>query len=160
MKRKDEWNVDDDNLLASTVLMYIKSGKTQLKAFEDVGSKLSRTSAACGFRWNSAVRHRYIESIAEAKTYKIKNNYKKSYSHDELSIDSIISCLLTLKDDLQRVEIQKSIISKKIQNVSSEINARRSERHLDAAANKEALSLLLSKAAELGLFEQNKKPAI
>ncbi|PYE51572.1 RsfA family transcriptional regulator [Paenibacillus barcinonensis] len=160
MKRKDGWNVDDDNLLASTVLMYIESGKTQLKAFEDVGLKLSRTSAACGFRWNSTVRHRYIKSIAEAKTHKIKRNYKKTYSNEELSIDSIISCLLALKDDLQRAEIEKSIISKKIQNVSLEINARRSERHLDALANKEALSLLLSKAAELGLFEHNKKPAI
>ena len=27
--------------------------------FEEVGKKLSRTAAACGFRWNSSIRKQY-----------------------------------------------------------------------------------------------------
>lgn len=65
--RQDGWSHDEDSLLAETVLTYIKSGSTQLKAFEEVGRKLSRTAAACGFRWNSCVRKQYQEQIHQAK---------------------------------------------------------------------------------------------
>jgi len=51
--RQDAWTSEEDRLLAEIVLTHIKKGSTQLKAFEETGSKLSRTAAACGFRWNS-----------------------------------------------------------------------------------------------------------
>ncbi|MDF2945878.1 MAG: gerR [Bacillales bacterium] len=68
--RQDAWTDDEDKLLANTVIQFILEGGTQLSAFEVVGKKLSRTSAACGFRWNSAVRKNYINDIAAAKKKK------------------------------------------------------------------------------------------
>ena len=65
--RQDAWSHEDDLLLAETVLRYIREGGTQLAAFEEVGDKLNRTSAACGFRWNAEVRSRYDQAIAIAK---------------------------------------------------------------------------------------------
>ncbi|MGZ0086513.1 RsfA family transcriptional regulator [Caldibacillus thermoamylovorans] len=65
--RQDAWSHEEDVLLAETVLQYIREGKTQLAAFADVGKKLHRTAAACGFRWNAEVRKRHLEAIEQAK---------------------------------------------------------------------------------------------
>ncbi|MHC0037276.1 RsfA family transcriptional regulator [Pseudoneobacillus sp. C159] len=65
--RQDAWNQDEDLLLAEVVLRHIREGSTQLQAFEEVGKQLSRTSAACGFRWNSYVRKQYKSGIEIAK---------------------------------------------------------------------------------------------
>ncbi|AQX53947.1 hypothetical protein A2U94_04760 [Bacillus sp. VT 712] len=65
--RQDAWTQDEDLLLAEIVLRHIREGGTQLAAFEEVGKKLSRTSAACGFRWNSFVRKQYKTGIDIAK---------------------------------------------------------------------------------------------
>ncbi|MFC7784477.1 MULTISPECIES: RsfA family transcriptional regulator [unclassified Rossellomorea] len=65
--RQDAWSQDEDVLLAEVVLRNIREGGTQLQAFEEVGRKLSRTSAACGFRWNSFVRKQYKSGIELAK---------------------------------------------------------------------------------------------
>jgi prespore-specific regulator len=65
--RQDAWNQEEDQLLADVVLRNIKSGYTQLKAFEEVGAQLNRTAAACGFRWNSYLRKQYKAAIDEAK---------------------------------------------------------------------------------------------
>ncbi|MGE7601905.1 RsfA family transcriptional regulator [Peribacillus sp. NPDC097675] len=65
--RQDAWTQDEDLLLAEVVLRHIREGSTQLKAFEEVGKQLSRTSAACGFRWNSFVRKQYKSGVELAK---------------------------------------------------------------------------------------------
>ncbi|WP_164216301.1 RsfA family transcriptional regulator [Virgibacillus sp. YIM 98842] len=65
--RQDAWSHEDDLLLAETVLRHIREGSTQLNAFEEVGDKLNRTSAACGFRWNAEVRNKYDSAIDLAK---------------------------------------------------------------------------------------------
>jgi prespore-specific regulator len=65
--RQDAWSEDDDLLLAEVVLRHIREGSTQLNAFEEVGMRLGRTPAACGFRWNSLVRKRYESAIQIAK---------------------------------------------------------------------------------------------
>ncbi|WP_167359559.1 RsfA family transcriptional regulator [Parageobacillus thermantarcticus] len=65
--RQDAWTHEEDILLAETVLRYIREGGTQLAAFEEVGDRLNRTAAACGFRWNAEVRKRYVEAIDLAK---------------------------------------------------------------------------------------------
>ncbi|MFM1650479.1 RsfA family transcriptional regulator [Brevibacillus sp. B_LB10_24] len=66
--RQDAWTEDDDLVLAEVTLRHIREGGTQLAAFEEVGQRLGRTAAACGFRWNSAVRKRYEAAIAIAKS--------------------------------------------------------------------------------------------
>lgn len=65
--RQDAWSPDEDLLLAEVVLKNIREGGTQLLAFEEVGKRLSRTAAACGFRWNSYVRKQYKAGIELAK---------------------------------------------------------------------------------------------
>ena len=67
-QRQDAWSEENDLLLAETVLRHVREGSTQLNAFEEVGDKLNRTSAACGFRWNAVVRHQYEKALQLAKT--------------------------------------------------------------------------------------------
>ncbi|MDQ0244919.1 prespore-specific regulator [Bacillus fengqiuensis] len=66
-ERQDAWTEENDLLLAETVLRHVREGSTQLNAFEEVGDKLNRTSAACGFRWNAVVRHTYEKALQLAK---------------------------------------------------------------------------------------------
>lgn len=66
-ERQDAWSEENDLLLADTVLRHIREGGTQLQAFEEVGDRLNRTSAACGFRWNAIVRNQYEQAIEIAK---------------------------------------------------------------------------------------------
>ncbi|MCC3372842.1 RsfA family transcriptional regulator [Cohnella sp. REN36] len=75
--RQDAWSADDDLILAEVTLRHIREGSTQLAAFEEVGQRIARTSAACGFRWNSCVRKRYDEAISIAKQQRQKRNYLK-----------------------------------------------------------------------------------
>ncbi|MFD2446827.1 RsfA family transcriptional regulator [Bacillus sp. CGMCC 1.16607] len=72
--RQDAWTDEDDLLLAETVLRHVREGSTQLNAFEEVGDKLNRTSAACGFRWNAVVRHRYEKALSLAKKQRKQKN--------------------------------------------------------------------------------------
>jgi len=65
--RQDAWSKEEDIILAETVLRYIRKGKTQLEAFKEVAKQLSRTSAACGFRWNASIRKQYQDAIIQAK---------------------------------------------------------------------------------------------
>ncbi len=76
LTRQDAWTQDEDLLLAEVVLRHIREGGTQLQAFEEVGKKLSRTAAACGFRWNSSIRKQYKSGIEVAK--KQRKAVKKS----------------------------------------------------------------------------------
>jgi RsfA family transcription factor len=65
--RSDAWTPEDDARLAELVLDHIRTGSTQLRAFEEAGSELGRTAAACGYRWNGVVRKHYKEQIEAAK---------------------------------------------------------------------------------------------
>ena len=71
--RQDAWSHEDDLLLAETVLRHVREGSTQLNAFEEVGDKLNRTSAACGFRWNAEVRRKYDNAMDLAKRQRKEN---------------------------------------------------------------------------------------
>lgn len=77
--RQDAWSSEDDLLLAETVLRHIREGSTQLKAFDEVGDELNRTSAACGFRWNAVVRNQYNEAIKLAKKQRKEMKRRMSY---------------------------------------------------------------------------------
>ncbi|SFD82742.1 transcription factor, RsfA family [Lentibacillus persicus] len=81
--RQDAWTQDEDILLAETVLRHIREGKTQLEAFKEVAERLSRTSAACGFRWNASIRKHYEEAIESAKEDRKRNNRQKTLTHYE-----------------------------------------------------------------------------
>ena len=65
--RQDGWTEAEDKWLAEAVLSHIKSGSTQLRAFEEIAQKVNRTPAACGFRWNSSIRKESQQQIDKAK---------------------------------------------------------------------------------------------
>lgn len=88
--RQDAWTPDDDLLLAEVTLRHIREGGTQLRAFEEVAEKLGRTSAACGFRWNSTVRRNYESAIAIAKGQRQKNKLKRANNRRVEKIDSLV----------------------------------------------------------------------
>lgn len=83
--RQDAWSPDDDLILAEVTLRHIRDGSTQLAAFEEVGQRIGRTSAACGFRWNSCVRKRYDEAIGMAKQQRQKRSYMKKQGISSVS---------------------------------------------------------------------------
>lgn len=118
--RQDAWSHEDDLLLAETVLRHIREGSTQLNAFEEVGDKLNRTSAACGFRWNAEVRNKYINAIDLAKrqrkelkrkqarqnvksldkpTTPVTNTGNQVEYSSELTFDMVLTFLKNLKQD-------------------------------------------------------------
>src|SRR5690625_1244799 len=77
--RQDAWSHEDDLLLAETVLRHVREGSTQLNAFEEVGDRLNRTSAACGFRWNAEVRKKYHNAMDLAKRQ--RKEKKRALAH-------------------------------------------------------------------------------
>lgn len=89
--RQDAWTKDEDAILAEVTLRHIREGSTQLVAFEEVGEKLSRTPAACGFRWNSLIRKQYEKAIAEAKKLRKERNKRKGKQLVSQSIDNSFS---------------------------------------------------------------------
>jgi chaperonin cofactor prefoldin len=92
--RQDAWTQDEDLMLAEVVLRHIRDGGTQLAAFEEVGLKLSRTAAACGFRWNSFVRKQYKSAIEMAKTQ------RKKVRKQETEADTVMSDLLPINETI------------------------------------------------------------
>jgi prespore-specific regulator len=132
--RQDAWTPDDDLILAEVTLRHIREGGTQLSAFEEVGEKIGRTAAACGFRWNSAIRKKYEAAIQIAKAQRQKRKQKKTVppetrsfptdlvveekveagSEDAVSFDAVIRFLRQHKG-------YHSELSKKIKQLESRI---------------------------------------
>lgn len=78
--RQDAWSEEDDLILAELTLRHIREGGTQLAAFEEVGERIGRTAAACGFRWNSFVRKKYDSAIQIAKKQRQQRNQAKKHA--------------------------------------------------------------------------------
>ncbi|MFV8827042.1 RsfA family transcriptional regulator [Alkalihalobacterium sp. APHAB7] len=85
--RQDAWTNDEDLILAEVVLRHIREGSTQLAAFEEVGERLQRTSAACGFRWNSAIRKKYDAAITLAKKQRKKGKLMENDDQDQANYE-------------------------------------------------------------------------
>ncbi|RLQ95844.1 RsfA family transcriptional regulator [Falsibacillus albus] len=98
--RQDAWSQDEDLLLAEVILKHIREGSTQLHAFEEVGKRLSRTPAACGFRWNSYVRKQYRSGIELAKKYRKESKRKKSSTTESPSPQSAKDIVIQEKTEL------------------------------------------------------------
>lgn len=101
--RQDAWNQDEDLLLAEVVLRHIREGSTQLSAFEEVGERLSRTPAACGFRWNSSIRKKYESAIQLAK------KQRKQLKKDELQPDKEVTSSEAVSGELEDKPVVKTI---------------------------------------------------
>ncbi|EIJ81608.1 putative spore coat protein regulator protein YlbO [Bacillus methanolicus PB1] len=133
--RQDAWTQDEDLLLAEVVLRHIRDGGTQLQAFEEVGKRLSRTAAACGFRWNSIVRKQYKSGIELAKKQRreqknnasnlvVKNDksvekkevnsaaFKTSVQKEDLSFETVINYLKDLYEKAGKYTGEEENIAK------------------------------------------------
>jgi prespore-specific regulator len=140
--RSDAWNENEDYLLAQTVIQHIREGSTQLNAFEEVGEKLNRTAAACGFRWNSNVRKKYRADILLAKQIRQEaRNTRKSHDRSistqalvqygvesQLSINAVISFLKDMRNTYHQMKTQIKQLKKKLEQTSSTLNDLHQER--------------------------------
>ncbi|WP_411898440.1 RsfA family transcriptional regulator [Paenibacillus spiritus] len=124
MQRQDSWTNEDDLLLADTVIKHIETGKTQLEAFEAVANILSRTAAACGFRWNSSVRKRCEERIQQAKITRnkdksIKQNPSDNSNKSNPSFDEVINYLKYIKLYLENSNKELLFLRQKVSEIDS-----------------------------------------
>ncbi|WP_209125475.1 RsfA family transcriptional regulator [Alkalihalobacillus sp. BA299] len=117
--RQDAWTNDEDLILAEVVLRHIREGSTQLAAFEEVGERLQRTSAACGFRWNSTIRKKYDAAITLAKKQRKKSkltkdddqaNYEVEASED-VEVTSIANSSHTSEEEFSTPVAEKKTVS-------------------------------------------------
>jgi prespore-specific regulator len=132
--RSDAWTLADDERLADLVLHHIRTGSTQLKAFEDAGNELGRTSAACGYRWNGVLRKDRKSEIEAAKqarkvAQKASSVTTRSAEYDSSavtvtsaeSMKEVIQFLQTydeqyqsLRGRVQELEAEKSSLAQRI----------------------------------------------
>lgn len=163
--RQDSWTKEDDVLLAEIVLKHIREGGTQLQAFEDVGKQLTRTPAACGFRWNANVRKLYRTEIDLAKQQRkmgsssdvsLQNNHGNSNQNGKtlVEFDLLIDQLRALyestntKDNSEQDLHTIEKLSDKI-NVLKEKNAKILEKKNELEKEYNALKELLESAKQI-----------
>ncbi|MEF3305518.1 RsfA family transcriptional regulator [Paenibacillus sp. GYB003] len=155
--RQDAWSEEDDLILAEVTLRHIREGGTQLAAFEEVGEKIGRTAAACGFRWNSCVRKKYDAAISIAKMQRQKRSqYRKSavsgssvssialmesgeagaagkhdgVSEETISIDAVIRFLRQWKGTYQEMTRQIKALEKELKEKDEELEELRREKEM------------------------------
>ncbi|UOQ43144.1 RsfA family transcriptional regulator [Halobacillus salinarum] len=137
--RQDAWKEEEDTLLADTVLRYIREGKTQLEAFQEVADRLRRTPAACGFRWNATVRKQYHSEIQEAKLNRKEKRavFATAGGGEEtpMSLDAAISFLKEMK--VKQIEDSgKQKLEYELQQLSEDNKRLKSQlKQLEAAWN-------------------------
>jgi prespore-specific regulator len=147
--RQDAWSDEDDLILAEVTLRHIREGSTQLSAFEEVGERIGRTAAACGFRWNSFVRKKYDAAIHIAKAQRQKRSQMKkhaaavhsvgtpsistldmtdatsskaeTFTEESLSIDSVIRFLRQWKTTYQEMNRQIRQLDRELQEKHDEM---------------------------------------
>ena len=99
LKRKNSWTNFDDTLLAEVVIKNIRIGNSQGSAFEEAANKLSRTEAACSFRWHFVVKKQFEDTVTlayternNAQSKQRKQNRKDGWlaEEDELLTNTII----------------------------------------------------------------------
>ncbi|QHS22153.1 RsfA family transcriptional regulator [Virgibacillus sp. MSP4-1] len=124
--RQDAWTEDEDRQLAETVLQFIRDGRTQLEAFEEVARQLSRTSAACGFRWNATVRKQYDQEILLAKKERRKKASPKASEESSASqeqpfeFDEAIDLLKKIKQTYETSTSSSDIVDERMQEIARE----------------------------------------
>lgn len=175
--RQDAWTQDEDLLLAEVVLRHIREGGTQLKAFEEVGRRLSRTAAACGFRWNSFVRKKYKNAIDLAKKQrKEKKKEESSLSSEretatvevatakEMTINDVILFLQAHAKSVsnyQRVVDENRALKKdmeQLQQTVTKLQAEKEELEKELRTVKEdykAFIGIMERARKMVVYEEN-----
>lgn len=125
--RSDAWTPADDERLAEIVLDHIRTGSTQLKAFEQAGNELGRTSAACGYRWNGVLRkdrRADIESAKQARKAAQKASSSSTVHEPQQEISAVtVSSADSMKEVIQFLQTydeQYQSLRQRIQDLESE----------------------------------------
>lgn len=116
--RQDAWTKEEDNYLAEVVLKSINEGSTQLTAFKIVAGGLSRTPAACGYRWNSFVRKFYKEEIDAAKS-----NSKMQVSSKDTARKKVVSPNSEVFEQNSSEEVSFKIVYDFLENLRKKIDS-------------------------------------
>jgi prespore-specific regulator len=148
--RQDAWSDEDDMILAEVTLRHIRDGSTQLAAFDEVGERIGRTGAACGFRWNSYVRKKYEAAIQIAKSQRQKRTKARkraavsvpafsdqldafspqrgdAMSEESLTIDAVIRFLRGWKGTYHEMARVTRQLEKELQEKNEELERMRQE---------------------------------
>ncbi|WP_311078202.1 RsfA family transcriptional regulator [Paenibacillus polymyxa] len=177
MHRQDAWTQPEDDLLANTVLTHISSNKTQLAAFQEVGERLNRTPAACGFRWNNTLRHNYFDEIKAAKderrnnksSSKIRRTNIETTEETEINymneIDKAIGALNNLRIEFLNMQETIRTQKNKINELTIEIREGRKEYNRPIASEDlDTLLKIIHRADQLGfpknIQQYKEEPAI
>lgn len=158
--RQDAWSHEDDLLLAETVLRHIREGSTQLNAFDEVGDKLNRTSAACGFRWNAEVRNKYINAIDLAKRQRkeMKRSQAKQDNIKVLSqIDHSVNHDILLSEEPKQDNITLDMVLSFLKNLNQDYYASNQSKETLEITEKENLQLKNEVAQLNKKLEQTEK---
>ncbi|MCP3025577.1 RsfA family transcriptional regulator [Halobacillus sp. A5] len=139
--RQDAWSHEDDLLLAETVLRHIREGSTQLRAFDEVGDVLNRTSAACGFRWNAEIRQKYEQAVELAKKQrKEKKRSEAAFAQPVVKKHSEPQQPVAVQQETQGTQETKESITD-LSQVISFLQALQSSDHDQSELNKEVQKL-------------------
>jgi prespore-specific regulator len=171
--RQDAWTQDEDLLLAEVVLRHIREGGTQLGAFEEVGKRLSRTAAACGFRWNSYVRKKYKHGIELAKKQRKELKKQNQKGHKPLSMKEMKieeSNSLSLKDVievLKRIERSQDAEKQQLLQKIDELEERTEKLLQEKVSAEEKLKIvegdykalieIMERARKMVVFQEEEK---
>lgn len=181
VSRQDAWTPDEDLILAEFVLRHIREGSTQLVAFEEVGKRLSRTTAACGFRWNSYVRKQYTSGIELAKKQRkegrkqlLKEKQDKPLLEEiqkgeqqvkPLNLEQVISFLESLKTQQDwQVEANRNVKDEMALLVEENAQLKQEMAQLEEKLDQIeedylALIEIMDKARKMVVLEESKKNA-
>lgn len=139
--RQDAWSHEDDLLLAETVLRHIREGSTQLNAFEEVGDKLNRTSAACGFRWNAEIRQRYEQAVSIAKRQRKEKKRNIAKQQNQLNRSFHLDND-KLEQEREQAVITHSSVSNETPNENQELDLNQVIQYLNTLQRKMEDSML------------------
>lgn len=178
--RQDAWTQDEDLILAELVLRHIREGSTQLNAFEEVGKRLSRTPAACGFRWNSFVRKQYDSGIElakkqrkESKKIQLKGKsistiveevqQEKADHVNQIKLDEVIAYLVAFEKSTNNKSLEDERLRKELAIAREENEELKKEvKELEVKLvivedDYRALIEIMDKARKMVILEENKK---
>jgi prespore-specific regulator len=127
--RSDAWTPDDDERLASIVLHHIRTGSTQLRAFEDAATELGRTAAACGYRWNGVLRKDKKSDIESAKVQR-KSAQKSSPTAQPLANGDSAPTPMTSSDSMKEVIHFLQTYDEQYQRIRKQVETLEQERKL------------------------------
>ncbi|MFZ4451907.1 RsfA family transcriptional regulator [Salibacterium aidingense] len=171
--RQDAWSDKDDKYLAETILKHIREGSTQLKAFDEVGDALDRTSAACGFRWNAIVRLDYNEEVKQAKrerkqkmrasAHQAATKINPSAPRSLSNINSIISALKDMEkkldsfqhaSDAEKAEAEAAELQTRNAQLREEID-RINQEYETVKQDYDLIVHMMNRARELAMTEES-----